>query len=78
LISVGFVVQFFDNVLWKEFDLDVYVHDSPSALAIGEYIRDEEGYVKDAEKVNDQTYSYETGFVSKVRSFLPLVCTDYP
>ena len=38
LISGGTVLQYFERVVWKESDLDIYVQDGPKAEAMAHYV----------------------------------------
>ena len=38
LISGGIALQYFERVVWKESDLDVYVQDGPKAKALAQYL----------------------------------------
>lgn len=45
LISGSFALQFFERVLWKESDLDMFVQQGHGAEAFCRYLCMEEGYV---------------------------------
>ena len=38
LISGGIALQYFERVIWKESDLDIYVQDGPKAKALAQYV----------------------------------------
>jgi hypothetical protein len=44
LISGSFVIQFLDDVLWEESDLDIYIENGEASLAFSEYLYGVEGY----------------------------------
>jgi len=54
LISGSFVVQFFDRVVWKEADLDVFVEGDFGASAMELYLCSKEGYRFIHEGTNEQ------------------------
>ena len=38
LISGGIALQYFERVIWKESDLNIYVQDGPKARALAQYV----------------------------------------
>jgi len=55
LISGGFVLRFFEDVLWKEPDLDIYVVYGNGAAELGHYLCERGGYfLKSADGTEDQ------------------------
>lgn len=74
LISGSFVIQFFDGVLWKESDLDVYMEDGMSAKAFNHHLIEVEGYKlirsRRSEDVQDE-FSYQESGIVKVINLLP-------
>lgn len=50
LISGSFVVQFFDDMLWEESDLDIYLQEGPRVRDFCGYLTRKEEYVLVEEK----------------------------
>lgn len=44
LISGSFALQFFERVVWRDADLDVFVEDGRGAAELVRYVEEEEGY----------------------------------
>ncbi|MCJ1267056.1 hypothetical protein MMC22_006941 [Lobaria immixta] len=44
LVSGSVAVQFFERVLWKESDLDIFIEEGKDAKAFGKYLTEREGY----------------------------------
>lgn len=44
LISGSFAIQFFERVMWKESDLDIFIGQGPGAEALEDYLCKQEGY----------------------------------
>lgn len=44
LVSGSVAIQFFERVVWKESDLDIYIEEGEKATAFGNYLTEEEGY----------------------------------
>ncbi|MCJ1467351.1 hypothetical protein MMC07_005975 [Pseudocyphellaria aurata] len=66
LVSGGFATQFFERVLWKESDLDIYIEKGHEADAFGAYLISKEGY-----KVSGRSTDHYTtlGGIIEVRNF---------
>lgn len=81
LISGSFALQFFDDVTWKESDLDIYLKDNEASISeIVGYLEQREGYMKQAEREPEEG-SYMESPVVKVLSIhehqLSIVLTDF-
>ncbi|MCJ1469260.1 hypothetical protein MMC07_007893 [Pseudocyphellaria aurata] len=50
LVSGSVALQFFERVLWKEADLDIYVEQGESAEAFAKYLTESEGYKLNSRK----------------------------
>jgi hypothetical protein len=50
LISGSFALQFFERIIWRDSDLDVYVEDRKSPDALGDYLVGHEGYALQSTK----------------------------
>lgn len=44
LVSGSLAVQFFERVVWKESDLDIFIQEGKDAKAFGKYLTEKEGY----------------------------------
>lgn len=44
LVSGSVALQFFERVLWKEADLDIFVEQGENAEAFAKYLTETEGY----------------------------------
>ena len=51
VISGSFALQFFDDILWSESGLDLYVQDGKRAVDLQTYLLEKEGYRQVGEKV---------------------------
>lgn len=70
LISGGVALQFFNRTVWKESDLDLYVHgdaNSKLAGALGEHILRVERYRRKKEIPNRNPYEDGISGISEVR-----------
>jgi len=57
LISGSFAMQFFDDILWKESDLDVYSQNGEAVSAFGPCLLHEERYRFVEESIERDTYA---------------------
>lgn len=64
LISGSFALQFFDDVVWKESDLDIFAQKGDECKVLEEYLVNEEGYVLEQCKEQED---YAMGGLVEVR-----------
>jgi hypothetical protein len=65
VISGSFALQFFERVIWKESDLDLFVQKPSEAKALKEHLVRTEGYRRRREASDDAT-QYDFGAVSPI------------
>jgi hypothetical protein len=68
LIAGSFATQFFDNVLWKESDLDIYIQDGEGAAAFANHLRLTEEYTLEKSTITHGSYEF-TAKVCPPRTF---------
>ena len=73
LISGSFAIQFFERVLWKESDLDIFVEHGPKASNFERYLCENEGYHLTHEREHDGDGLYEA-LGAPVEVYNPLSC----
>ena len=57
IIFSSFVIQFFDDVFWKESNLDMYVQSGEGVSACGQYFLREEGHRFVEESIEQDAYA---------------------